>query len=97
MAEWDEEVVRKDIAAALPRSGYDDGSIAPVLIRLAWCAPPPRCHASWHSQPDARSRLLPQRTPARAPRDERLRLHHRHRTSPSRPRARAPVDLPSPS
>lgn len=36
VAEWDEEMVREDIKNALPRSGYDDGSIAPVLIRLAW-------------------------------------------------------------
>jgi len=30
--------VRKDIAAILPKKDYDDGSIAPVLIRLAWHA-----------------------------------------------------------
>lgn len=34
--DWDEAKVREDIASALPRAGYDDGSIAPVLIRLAW-------------------------------------------------------------
>ena len=27
------EAVRRDIRAILPRAGYDDGSIAPVLVR----------------------------------------------------------------
>ncbi|ORZ36958.1 mitochondrial putative cytochrome c peroxidase [Catenaria anguillulae PL171] len=34
----DYERVAKDIAAILDRPGYDDGSIGPVLVRLAWHA-----------------------------------------------------------
>lgn len=30
--------VRKDIAAAIPHEGYDDGSLGPVMVRLAWHA-----------------------------------------------------------
>ncbi|KAJ3363752.1 cytochrome c peroxidase [Allomyces arbusculus] len=34
----DYEAVAKDIVAILDRPGYDDGSIGPVLVRLAWHA-----------------------------------------------------------
>ena len=34
----DFDAVRKDIASILKRKGYDDGSIGPVLVRLAWHA-----------------------------------------------------------
>lgn len=30
------EAVRKDIAAALKKPDYDDGSLGPVFVRLAW-------------------------------------------------------------
>lgn len=32
----DYEAVRKDIAAQLKRPDYDDGSVGPVFVRLAW-------------------------------------------------------------
>lgn len=32
----DYEAVRKDIAAALKKPDYDDGSLGPVFVRLAW-------------------------------------------------------------
>lgn len=32
----DYDAVRKDIAAQLKKPGYDDGSAAPVFVRLAW-------------------------------------------------------------
>mmetsp|Transcript_40913 Transcript_40913/g.102359 ORF Transcript_40913/g.102359 Transcript_40913/m.102359 type:complete len:332 (+) Transcript_40913:34-1029(+) len=35
-ADWDK--VRKDISDILDEDGYDDGSIGPVLVRLAWHA-----------------------------------------------------------
>jgi len=38
MSKPDYASVRNDIAAILPKKDYDDGSIAPVLIRLAWHA-----------------------------------------------------------
>jgi len=34
----DWEAIRNDIEEILPKPGYDDGSIAPVLVRLAWHA-----------------------------------------------------------
>ena len=34
----DFDAVRKDIASILKKKGYDDGSIGPVLVRLAWHA-----------------------------------------------------------
>lgn len=37
-SEGDYEAVRKDIIAILKKPEYDDGSIGPVLIRLAWHA-----------------------------------------------------------
>lgn len=33
---FDYEVVRKDIIAALKKPDYDDGSLGPVFVRLAW-------------------------------------------------------------
>jgi peroxiredoxin len=38
MAEGDYNAVKKAIEAIIPREGYDDGSIGPVLVRLAWHA-----------------------------------------------------------
>lgn len=32
----DYENVRKDIAEHLKKPGYDDGSVGPVWVRLAW-------------------------------------------------------------
>ena len=36
--EHDYESVRKDIAKILPKPGYDDDSLGPLLVRLAWHA-----------------------------------------------------------
>ena len=32
----DYEAVRKDIAAHLKKPDYDDGSLGPIFVRLAW-------------------------------------------------------------
>lgn len=32
----DYEAIRKDVVALLRQPDYDDGSIGPVLVRLAW-------------------------------------------------------------
>ena len=34
----DYDAVRKDIASIIPKPDYDDGSLGPVLVRLAWHA-----------------------------------------------------------
>ncbi|RKO86804.1 heme peroxidase [Blyttiomyces helicus] len=38
MASPDYQQIKKDIVAILPNKDYDDGSIGPVLVRLAWHA-----------------------------------------------------------
>lgn len=32
----DYEAVRKDLAASMKKPNYDDGSLGPVFVRLAW-------------------------------------------------------------
>jgi len=34
--EWDEDAVRRDLVALMDSDSYDDGSYAPILIRLGW-------------------------------------------------------------